>query len=162
MNTFFFVDSTIHKIYEDSGAFNFIYQLPKIIYSTIISFIINAIISALSLSENNILEIKHEKKGNIEQKAKKIKKKLKIKFILYFSISFLLLVAFWFYLSCFCVVYPNSQMHLIKDALISFGLSLIYPLLIKLVPGLFRIPSLKSKKKNRKCLFNFSKIIQLI
>ena len=162
MNTFFFVDSTIHKIYEDNGTFNFIYQLPKILYSTIISFIINAIVSALSLSENNILEIKYEKKQNIDKKAKKIKKKLKIKFILYFSLSFLLLVLFWFYLSCFCVVYPNSQIHLIKDALISFGLSLIYPLLIKLVPGLFRIPSLKSKKKNRKCLFNFSKIIQLI
>jgi hypothetical protein len=39
VNALFFNDETMHKILEDDGEYNFIYQLPQIIYSTIISFI---------------------------------------------------------------------------------------------------------------------------
>ena len=83
-----------------------------------------------------------------------------IKFILFFLISFLFLIFFWYYLSCFCAVYENTQIHLIKDTFISFGLSLLYPLGLYLLPGFFRIPSLKSK--NKKCLYIISRLIQLI
>ena len=37
---FFFNDRTMHKIYVDRGEYNFYYQLPQIIYSFIISYII--------------------------------------------------------------------------------------------------------------------------
>ena len=62
----------------------------------------------------------------------------------------------------FCAIYRNTQYHLIKDTLISFGLSLIYPFFIYLIPGFFRIPSLSKTKTKRKCLYNFSKVIQFI
>ena len=51
INGFFFSDSTMNKINEDKGAYNIIYQLPQILYSTIISAIINVILKRLSLSE---------------------------------------------------------------------------------------------------------------
>ena len=47
VNTLFFRDSTMHKIYIDKGSFNFIYQIPQIIYSSIISGIINTIVTYL-------------------------------------------------------------------------------------------------------------------
>ena len=50
----------MHQIYEDDGAFNFIYSLPKIIYSSIISGAITSLIKYLSLSEKDIIEIKNE------------------------------------------------------------------------------------------------------
>ena len=62
----------------------------------------------------------------------------------------------------FCGVYKNTQVYLIKDTLISFGLSLFYPLLINLAPGIFRIPSLSGKKKQRSYLYGISKLLQLI
>ena len=37
-----------------------------------------------------------------------------------------------------------------KDTFISLVLSLIYPFGFYLIPGLIRIPSLKTKEKNRK------------
>jgi hypothetical protein len=37
VNALFFNDSTMHKIYEDGGKFDFIYQIPQILYSTLIS-----------------------------------------------------------------------------------------------------------------------------
>ena len=88
--------------------------------------------------------------------------KLSIKFILYFILSFILLLLFWYYLCMFCAIYRNTQKHLIKDTLISFGLSLVYPFGIYLIPGIFRIPSLSNPLKKRKCLFNISQLFQLI
>ena len=85
---------------------------------------------------------------------------LTIKFILYFIISFLFLLFFWYYISIFGVIYRNTQMHLLKDTLISFGLSSIIPFMYYLLPGIFRIPALSKTSKNKVCLYNFSKFLQ--
>ena len=85
---------------------------------------------------------------------------LKCKFAFFFIISFVLLIFFWYYLGCFCAIYKNTQLHLLKDSVISFGFSLLYPFGYYLIPGLFRIPALY--KKDRKCLYNLSKLIQAL
>ena len=161
INTLFFNDSTMHKIYEYNGNYNFIEQIPIILYSSIISSIINIIIRYLSLSENDILEIKYEI-NNIIKKSEIILKCLIIKFASFFILTFILLILFWYYISCFCVIYKNTQIHLIKDTLISYSVSLIYPLIIYLLPGIFRIPSLRAKNKDKECMYKLSKYIQLI
>ena len=61
----------------------------------------------------------------------------------------------------FCVIYKNTQIHLLKDTIMSFGLSLLFPFGFYLLPGFFRIPSLSNPNNKRKCLYNFSKILQL-
>ena len=61
----------------------------------------------------------------------------------------------------FCVIYKNTQSHLLKDTFMSFGLSIIFPFVIYLLPGIFRIPSLSTSNKKRKCLYNFSKFLQI-
>ena len=161
INALFFNDSTIHQIYKDKGSFNFIYHFLQIFYSSIISFFINSIIKYLSLTENDITKIKKEK-SDYKQKAYEIIIFLNIKFTLYFIINFLFTFFFWFYLSCFCAIYKNSQIHLIKYTLISFGISLLYPLVINLIPGALRIPSLKAVKKDQKWLYKSSQVIQLL
>ena len=163
VNALFFNDNTMHQIYEDEGHFNFIYQIPQIIYSSLISGVINILVKYLSLSEKSILELKKQKsKMEIEIKKMEIERVLKIKFALFFIISFLLLSTFMYYTTCFCGVYVNTQMHLIKDTIISFGLSLIYPFGIYLIPGMFRIPALKAKKKDKIYMYKFSQLIQSI
>ena len=62
----------------------------------------------------------------------------------------------------FCVVFRNTQIHLLKDALLSFGLSLIFPFLINLIHGFLRIHSLSDNKNKREYLYNFSKLFQSI
>ena len=61
----------------------------------------------------------------------------------------------------FGAVYINTQFHLLKDTLVSFGLSLLYPFGLCLLPGLFRIPALSDPKKKREYLYKFSKILQI-
>ena len=159
INSLFFQDSTIHKIYEDNGTFDFIYQLPQIIYSTLISSVITLILKYLGLTDKTIIKIKT---NNDIEKISRIVKWIKIRFIILFLMIFLLLILFWYYLSCFCAVYKNTQIHLLKDTLISFGLSLVYPLGLNLLPGFLRIPALKKLNNQRYYLYSISKIIQQI
>ena len=58
VNALFFNDNTMHKIYEDKGKFSFFYQLPQIIYSSLISSLLNVPLNMLALSESDILELK--------------------------------------------------------------------------------------------------------
>ena len=62
----------------------------------------------------------------------------------------------------FCAVYKNTQLFLIKDTLISFGLSCLYPFGIHILPGLVRIPSLSNRIGDRKFLFFISKVLQFL
>ena len=161
VNALFFSDSTMHRIYEDQGTFNFIYQIPQILYSTIISAFFTMIIKHLALTDQEILNIKQQTKSEkLSQAFAKAIRCTLIKFLIFSLCNIVFLFLFWYYLSCFCAVYKNTQIHLISDTLISFGLSLIYPLGINLLPGLLRIPSLKNEK--RKCMYDISKVIQLI
>ncbi len=97
----------------------------------------------------------------IARKGKKLFFCLKLKFILYYIISFIFLLFLLHYISIFGVIYKNIQYHLLKDTLISFEISFVYPFVIYLLPGIFRIPSLSNPKNKRKCLYNFSKILQI-
>ena len=148
VNALFFNDDSMHKIYENNGKYSFIYQLPQIAYSALISGFLNALLKILALSEGDIIELKNKHDGkNSSELEKKLNKKLFIKFLLFFIISSILLAFFWYYLSMFSAIYINTQIHLIKDTLISFAFSLFYPFLIYLLPGIFRILSLNDKKK---------------
>ena len=161
INALFYNDDTMHKIYQNKGLFDLETQLPIALYSTIISTVLNYPLNFLALSNDAIINFKQDKsKINIKLKAKKLKKILFIKFALYFIISCLFLLFFWYNLSMFCVIYKNTQIHLLKDTLMSIGLSLIFPFGIYLLPGLMRIPSLSVQNKKRKYLYNFSKILQ--
>ena len=163
INALFFTEGTLHKIYEDEGSYNFVYQLPQIIYSSLISSVFNVLLRLFALSENDILDLKKDKtKETLTIRVTRLKKKLRIKFILYFILSFLFLIFFWYYLSMFGVIYRNTQLQLLKDTLISFGLSLIYPFGIYLIPGLFRIPALSNAKNKRICIYKTSLFIQII
>ena len=55
VNALFFNDSTMHVIYEEKGKFNFLYQIPQILYSSLICGILTFIIRNLSLTEKDIL-----------------------------------------------------------------------------------------------------------
>ena len=161
INALFFTDDTMHKIYTDSGLFNINYQLPQILYSFLISNGINTIIEYFSLTEEVIFSIKTKKDINLNV-TKKLINCLKIKFCLFFIITFILLLIFWYYISCFCCIYQNTQIHLIIDSLTSFGFSLVYPFFVYLIPGIFRIAALRSKKSNKSCMYKFSQIFNII
>ena len=62
INALFYSDSTMHKIYVDQGKFDFTYQLPQMIYSLLISTILKLLLNFLGLYEEEIFELKNNKK----------------------------------------------------------------------------------------------------
>ena len=163
VNALFFDDDTMHKLYLNKGSFKLETQLPIIISSSFISLILNSLLKLLALSNNSIIDLKQKsEKENVKERGIILLYKLKIKFILFFAIGSIFLIFFWYYITIFGIIYKNTQFNLLKDTLISFVLSLVYPFGIYLLPGLFRIPSLSDANKKRKILYNFSKVLQII
>ena len=157
MNALFFQDDSIHKIYEDEGVYNFVYHIPQMIYSVIVSQIISFLLENLSIFQDKFINIKEKiNLKEINQEIKKVKKSIQKRCILFLIIGVILLFGFWYYLSVFCAVYYNAQFALIKNNIISFISGMLYPLLLNLIPGALRIYSLKYKVK---CQYILSKIL---
>ena len=161
INAFFLVDSTIHKIYEGQGMVKLYLELPKIIYSSIISILCNLIINSLALSEKYLIKLKKIKdKIKRESSSVSLYIYLRRKINIFFVIGFVFLIFFWYFISAFCAVYKNTQVIYLKNCSISFCISMLYPFLLSLMPGLFRIPSLKSGKS--KILYKIGNILSLL
>ena len=158
LNVFFFADETMHKMFLDYGKYNFIQQIPQILYSTVISQILEIFLCYLSLTDKHYYKAK-----NIDIKSKfmilQIIKCVKIKLFFFYLSTGLILCFYWYTITCFCAVYENTQSAFIKDSLLSFGLGLLYPFIIYLFPTLLRLLSLKSKNGKLSFVYNLSDII---
>jgi hypothetical protein len=161
LNTLFFTKALIHEIYLDGGTYNFSSVFQKIVCSFLISYFLCSLIQYLSLSEKFIIEVKiqptYEK---AEDKAERVKRIFIIQNICFFTFSFVFLIFFWYYLSSFSAVYQNSQFYLIKNVIISFSLSILFPFILYIIPSVLRMISLKSRKME--IIYIISKFIQFI
>ena len=156
LNSFFFSDDSMHKLFLTYGKYDFIQQIPQIFYSTVISQIIENILSYLSLTETNIYLLKENLiKGN-NRNIKYIIKCIRIKLIIYFIFIFIFFTIYWYIISVFCGVYRNTQIAFIKDSIISFLIGLVYQFFMNFVSTCLRILSLRSSKKGCKCLYKLS------
>ena len=86
MNVFFFSDETMHRMFLDYGKYNFIQQIPQIVYSTIVSQLIEVLLCFLSLTDKHFYQIKSLSVWS-QQKVSEIIKCVQIKI---FSSIFLL------------------------------------------------------------------------
>ncbi|MBO6243132.1 MAG: BspA family leucine-rich repeat surface protein [Clostridia bacterium] len=158
MNVFFFSDATMHKIFLNYGKYNFVQQIAQILYSSILSQIIEVFLCFLSLTDSQMYEIKDLtfNSKNIKQ-IKEAFAYMKRKLFFYWLFTFICFLGYWYIVAVFCAVYVNTQIIFIKDSLMSVLLSSIYPLILYMFPSCFRVCSLKCKNNN--CLFKFSQII---
>ena len=162
VNALFFNDSTMHKIYTDEGSYNFLFQLPQIIYSLLISVFIKSILSLLSLTEKIIVEFKQKETSKFDlDEYKKFIYNIKIRIIFFYILEIIFLILFWYYISCFCALYRNTQIHLIKDTVTSFAFSLIYPFIVNFIPGILRLSAINNTD-NKKYLYKVSQYIQIL
>ena len=130
-------------MYEIGGKYDLLYFLPKIIISFFVSYYITTIIKIIFLSERNIVKVRSQTSlNNAYTMSDEVKKKLVIKYIIFFISGSIFLVFFWMLLSSFGAVYQNTQILIFKNTLISFSLSLFFPFFINIFPCIFRICSL--------------------
>ena len=126
------------------------------------SFPHQAYLKLIFLSDRNISKVRQQSSLSLAQSiSDKVRKNLVIKYILFFILGLGFLVFFWMLLSSFGAVYPNTQMFIFKNALISFAMSLVYPFIVYIFPCMFRIGAINSKAKNSECLYTLSKLLQM-
>ena len=159
LNVFFFSDDSMHKIFLNYGKYNFIQQIPQIVYTTIISQLIEVFLCYLSLTDKHIYHIKNLTKNSEKLVINKILRRIKIKLINFFVFTFIFFGFYWYIIASFCSVYQNTQITFLKDSLFSFLLGLLYPFVLYLIPSALRILSLRQSKYNLKCIYKLSDII---
>ena len=158
MNVFFFSDETMHKMFLDYGKYNFFQQIPQIVYSTMISKLIEILLCYLSLTDSHYYTIKDSKKIS-KNSMIAIMKCIQIKIGFFFGFTSLMFVFYWFLIACFCAVYPNTQTAFIKDSLLSCLFGNLIPFVIYLISSVFRIIALRTEKYRLEWIYNFSTLI---
>ena len=147
INAFFFTDKVMNSIYENGSVFDdtvLINSLPSAVVSTVL---IRLMTDFLVLTEKGVLNAKNQKtEDKANEKKKNVLKNACIKIPIFFIINIILLIFFWFYLTCFNAVFPNTQIYLAINTVLSFAMTNIFPLLYNLVPAFFRNDILKNKK----------------
>ena len=158
LNVFFFSDETMHKMFLDYGKYNFFQQIPQIIYSTIVSQLIELLLCYLSLTDKYYYQIKGL---NIKTSYQilRIIKCMQLKIYFFFIFTGIMFFFYWYTITCFCSVYVNTQTAFIKDSFISFALGLLYPFGLYLIPSILRIIALSFCKGKLSFIFKMSDII---
>ena len=159
LNVFFFSDESMHKVFLNYGKYNFIQQIPQIIYTTIFSQLIEVFLCFLSLTDKHIYLMKNSAKLTVKNDILKILRCIKVKLIIFFIFTFIFFVCYWYIVCVFCAVYENTQIIYLKDSLSSFLLGMIYPFILYIFPTALRVISLRHSKKDCKCIYKMSDII---
>ena len=160
MNAFFFSDETMHKLFLSYGKYDIFQQIPQIVYSAIISQLMEVFICFLSLTDSHIYQIK-KLKPNSKNKSiiDNTYKCIKIKLINYFLFTSVLFLFYWYIIVIFCALYKNTQVSFIKDTLFSFLISVLLPFVLYLIPSILRVLAIRNKKNQLKCIYKLSDII---
>jgi surface protein len=165
-NTIFITDSTLHDLYISKGKIKILSEIPVIIYTTIISGTIKNILLLISFPESDILKIRRFGTQPVFKLNQGIQKSINMvifRCYLYFFISIITLIFIWIYIAIFFTIFHNTQLYVIINTLISFGLSLIVPFIVYIFPALIRKSSLKSQgSQSSYCFYVISGILQVI
>ena len=162
MNGLFFTDDSMHKATK-SDDYNFVQQLPKIIFSLIGTHVIEVFLCYLSMTDTVMYEIKELAKRKfteqiISEKVNTMKKKL----IGYFISTFILFAFYWYFVSAFCAVFQNTQKIFLLDFLIGTLLGYIDPFIIYLLKVVLRYLSLtKLTNKKGEIVYKISDLIPI-
>ena len=163
MNGLFFIHESMHKKYTENEDFTFVQKLPQLLFTLIVSHIIEVILCYFSMTDSAYYEIKSlPKTRESQEKILNIINCVERKLVSFYVISFLLFLFYWYFISAFCAVYQNTQVIFLRDSGISFLISFIDPFIIYAFTCLLRKISLSiCCKKKLCCIYKLSDLIPI-
>ena len=160
INTLFVDEITLHNIFITEGNLGLFHSIPIMLYSVLITSTLKNILLEYIFTEDNILTIKEADKSQKNEVIKDVYTKVTLKCSLYFYISFVIVLFIWIYIACFFTIFKNTQLFVLKNTLISFGIFLAFPFAYYVIPAALRIISLESREsKNRLFVYALAKIL---
>ena len=159
MNGMFFVHETMYK--KSTGDTSFAQRIPQIIFSLLVTHVIEIILCYLSMTDKHYYEIKALPKiKKNDERVFDILKCIRRKLTGFFIFTFLVFLFHWYFISAFCAVYQNTQKIFLRDSAISILVSLIDPFIIYAINCLLRAISLSGCcRKKLSCVYKLSNFI---
>ena len=150
-NVFFFSDESMHKLYTSGGENDFVGQIAQMVYSTIISQLLQIYVEYLIMTDSQYYYLKELKKNNKLNKklSLSIIKCIKNKLITFYISTTIFFLFFWYTASAFCAVYANTQRIFVTDSYMSSLMGLTYPFALYFISSGLRFLSLKLKGKKK-------------
>ena len=166
LNTIFVNDTTLHNLLISNGKIGIFANFDKIFLSILISTIIKNVFLLVSFPESDILEIKNIKTDDISkrnQEIQEVKSIVMIRCFIFFFLNIIILSFIWIYIVCFFMIFQNTQIYVIKNTLICFGISMFIPFMSYFIPAYIKRIAIKGyASKGRYCLYILSTILQII
>ena len=162
MNIFFFTNKEIQLNYVRSldDISMFWSNIDNTVYSSILSMTLLIILKLICLTHNSVRGLRKMKNVNkAEEKSVCILRCIKVRIAIYYVLSFAFLVIFGFYVLCFCAIFENTQIDLIKSTLTSWLMSLVYPFIICFFTSAIRMAALHWENR---VLYGINKIMQFL
>ena len=159
VNAFFYNEEYITELYFSNKKEKFFSFIPRslnrIIYASVVSTVLDFIISLLFPSENKIKKILLKKKYIKEMKNKIIIaiKKIINNYWIFIGISYFFTIITWFYVSCFNNVYPYLKIEWIKSSIFIIIIIQFISIITCLLYAVFRFISIKCRSEK---IFKFS------
>ena len=156
LNAFFFSDDSMHKLFLNYGKYNFVQQIPQLIYSTIFTQLIEVFICFLILIDKYFYQLKENYSKKKLIKSAKIFRLINYKIFSFYLFTYIFFIIYYYIIYSFCAIYKNTQYIFLKDSIISFCISLVYSLILYFISSCLRICAISWKKK---FLFSLGELI---
>ena len=161
-NIFFFTNEKLKLTYvksmEDISVFWS--NISNTIYSSILSSIFLILLKLISLTHNSIRSLRKIKDVDLaKKKSICLLRCIKVRIFVYYFLSFIFLIIFGFYVLCFCAIFENTQIILVKSTFTSWLISLIIPFIICFITSIFRSLAFCC---NCKCFYAIKQLLQLL
>ena len=161
-NIFFFTNKNIKSAYiRDLKDLSIVVNnLLHSFLSSIFSSIILLSLRFLCLTHNSIKSLRSI--DDVEEAKRKtiwMYRCIKIRLLIYYLLCYLFIIIFGYYIACFCAVFENTQIDLIKSMFTSWALSLFYPFIIYFINSIIRISAIKCKSR---CLYCINNLLQFL
>lgn len=153
-NAFFYSDIYLSNIYY--AGYNFLYEIPKYILTSIITLLLKFFLHVIRSDFPKKSKMKEELKIKTKEEIFVLGKKIKNENVWFFIIIFILTLLFWYFVTAFCGVYQKTQFYWIYGTLTSFGISLIFPFFTSFLCSIFRKLSVQYKWEG---LFHLKRIL---
>ena len=161
-NIFFYTSKQIKVNYANAldDISGFWKSISNSIYSSLLSSTLLIMLKFICLTHNSVRVLRKFKDIDAARtKSVCVLRCIKIRVTIYYILSLAFLAIFGYYILCFCAIFENTQIQLIKSTFTSWLISLIYPLIICLVTSIFR--KLAFKFKNR-ILYAIKQLMQFL
>ena len=160
-NTMFFNNNSIHNIYINEGKYNFGYHFLRVLGAFVLSLIFIKLIQLwITFNRRKSLKMKLMKRyTDSKNEILKMIEKYILNMRIFFPISFIIFIAFCYYVSVICAVYRYSHKYLLVNWIICIILHFVYSLILNFIPTILRFFSLKGNNKNRKTMYTASRIL---